>query len=402
MPAKEVGKSFRGEGEKGKMDAKRHGASASLASHYDQPVADYYTFGDLLGKGSFADVYSATRKEDGKEVAIKAIDMHAANFEPGDLDIEIKVLMTVDHTNIIKLFEVFESSAHFYMVLEKIDGGELFDHIIERGHYSEATAAGIMKQLLDALAHMHDKNLVHRDLKPENLLYHEDPDGEITIKIADFGLSAVVDHNSLLTVACGSPGYVAPEILLQRPYDEAVDAWSAGVILYILLSGLTPFAGETDQDLYKAIVTADYSFDGPEWNGISDGAKELITGLLDLNPKSRLSPAQALRSDWITSDAPDMHLANLVVSIMSWQKNKEGRSPFVHAKLLKWASTAKAGVKARSNPSTRSTSPVGRAGPSSPSPSGSRQHHHHHHHKKRKKRTSHDVTAKPLSRGRRS
>ncbi|KNC53649.1 CAMK/CAMK1 protein kinase [Thecamonas trahens ATCC 50062] len=341
-----------------------HGAADDIAQHYEQPIGNFYIFGSLLGKGSFAEVYDATRKSDGAELAIKAIDTRASNFEPEDLDIEIKVLMKVNHPNIIKLYEVFESEDHFYMVLEKVDGGELFDHIIERGHYSEATAATIMKQLLSALSHMHSLNLVHRDLKPENLLYHEDANGDITIKIADFGLSAVIDHDKLLTVACGSPGYVAPEILLQRRYNEAVDTWSAGVIMFILLSGLTPFGGNTDRELYRAIVSADYSFDGREWAGISDSAKDLISKMLQVNPSKRITPAKALKHSWITSDAPDTHLANLVLSIMNWQQGN-GRQ-IVHAKLLKWASSAKASVQSRSRQASRSQT-VSRSRSHSPS-----------------------------------
>lgn len=321
-----------------------YGATGEAAAHFDQPIAKFYTFGPKIGSGSFATVFAGRRRADNMEVAIKAIDEKSKNFAKEDLEVEVSVLLRVHHPNIIKLYEVFESKDFFYMILEKVDGGELFDHIIARGHYSERSAAVIMQQVLSGIAHLHEHGVVHRDLKPENLLYDSSTGEDIIIKIADFGLSAIVKQDELLDVACGSPGYVAPEILKRETYNSAVDLWSAGVILYILLSGFTPFAGGDEEALYDAITTGAYSLDGPEWRAISREAKQLVRCLMDVNPTTRWTAKKALQYPWLAGSAPDVHLSDIVFAMTAWKRDTNA---VVHGKLLGWAKNARAAVSSR-------------------------------------------------------
>lgn len=177
---------------------------------------------------------SAISKADNSRWAVKCIDKASLTAEDEEaLRVEVEVLQLVQHPNIVRLREVFDCQKTFYMVMEEMSGGELFDRIVEKEKYSEKEASSVVKKLAGALLYCHDKGIVHRDLKPENLLYQcTDEDSEI--KIADFGLAKLVKGDSLMQTACGTPGYVAPEILEGRPYGAEVDLWSLGVIAYIL------------------------------------------------------------------------------------------------------------------------------------------------------------------------
>merc|ERR1719181_2095859 len=178
------------------------------------------------------------------------------------------------------------------LVMELVTGGELFDRIVARGNYTEKDAASLMATLCDALAYLHEQAIVHRDLKPENLLY-DSPAEDADIKVADFGLARVVSGKDMMKTACGTPGYVAPEILKNKGYDSgAVDLWSVGVILYILLCGFPPFYEEELPALFDQILHARYDFPSPWWDNISKDAKDLVTKLLELDPTTRLTAAQ--------------------------------------------------------------------------------------------------------------
>lgn len=181
----------------------------------------------------------------------------------------------------------------------------MFDKIVAKGSYTEADAAKVMKTLCEALDYMHKKDVVHRDLKPENILLADSsPDADI--KVADFGLARVVSSNDMMKTACGTPGYVAPEVLKNKGYSSgAVDLWSAGVILYILLCGFPPFYEEELPALFDQILKAKYDFPSPWWDSISDDAKAMVKGLLTIDPMKRLTAAQVLENKWITGNAPN-------------------------------------------------------------------------------------------------
>jgi len=187
-----------------------------------------------------------------------------------------------------------------------VTGGELFDRIVEKGSYSEKDAADLIKQVLSAVAYMHEEGVVHRDLKPENLLYYS-PDADSKIMISDFGLSKM-EESGVMATACGTPGYVAPEVLAQKPYGKAVDVWSIGVISYILLCGYPPFYDENDANLFAQILKGEFEFDSPYWDDISEEAKDFIRSLMCVNVENRLTCHNALEHCWITGKQSERNI----------------------------------------------------------------------------------------------
>jgi len=173
----------------------------------------------------------------------------------------------------------------------------------EYGTYTEAKASKVVHQVLLALEYLHSVNVVHRDLKPENLLY-SDRTPNASVKVADFGLSKIVDSDQMLMTACGTPDYVAPEVLTLCGYNQAVDIWSLGVIMYTMLCGYHPFISDNMSELFSIIKRGRYAFPSEEWSDISDSAKDLIGKLLEMNPKKRLTATEALRHPWVAGKAP--------------------------------------------------------------------------------------------------
>uniref|UniRef100_A0A6Q2Y5M8 Calcium/calmodulin-dependent protein kinase type IV n=1 Tax=Esox lucius TaxID=8010 RepID=A0A6Q2Y5M8_ESOLU len=216
---------------------------------------------------------------------------------------EIGVLVRLSHPNIIKLKEIFETPSEISLVLELVTGGELFDRVVEKGFYTERDAADSVRQVLEAVAYLHENGVVHRDLKPENLLYATSaPDAPL--KIADFGLSKIIDDQVTMKTVCGTPGYCAPEILRGCAYGPEVDMWSVGVITYILLCGFEPFFDERgDQYMFKRILNCEYEFVSPWWDNVSINAKDLVRKLIVQDPKKRLTTLQALQHPWVTGKA---------------------------------------------------------------------------------------------------
>ena len=180
---------------------------------------------------------------------------------------EIDILSQIDHPNIVKLFEIFDEKEHLDLVMELMTGGELFDRIVEKEHYSEKEAADTIRPICDAIKYCHALDIIHRDLKPENLLYGSKEETSI-IKISDFGLARFL-QGELATTACGTPGYVAPEILEGKGYGKEVDYWSIGIILYILLCGFPPFYEENNQKLFDMIKKGEFEFPSPYWDDVS-------------------------------------------------------------------------------------------------------------------------------------
>lgn len=260
-------------------------------------IESYYEIMETLGQGTFAKVKRGIEKTSGKEFAIKIInkDVLAENRE--SIKTEITILKMVSHPNIIKLHNVFETKKQIYLISEILSGGELFDIIVERGCLTEAESSKIFRILMNAIIHLHSKNICHRDIKPENILF--DVKGNIdTLRLTDFGLSKVSSGN--LKTACGTPTYVAPEILSEHEYGYEVDIWSCGVLLYVLLCGFPPFYADNDTELYKMIQGGAYSFPSPYWDDISDMAKDLIRAILVVDPSKRLTPKEALIHPFIT------------------------------------------------------------------------------------------------------
>jgi len=205
----------------------------------------------------------------------------------------------IDHPNIIRLYETFEDHRNIYLVMELCQGGELFDRIIEEGHFTEKDAAVLMKQIFSAVHYLHSNCVMHRDLKPENFLFlNKKPTSPL--KIIDFGLSCRFNVGDSASTKAGTPYYVAPQVL-QGKYDKSCDDWSCGVIMYVLLCGYPPFYGETDAEVLSKVKAGHYSFSGGEWKRVSEDAKDLIRRLLKINPNDRFTSEEALNHPWITN-----------------------------------------------------------------------------------------------------
>lgn len=258
-----------------------------------------YEVKEVLGTGAFATVKRAVKKSDKSEYAIKIIDKKKLDkTELAVINDEVDIMRKVNHPHCVRMYDLFDTKKKLYMVLELLKGGELFDRIIKQKHFSETQAAAVVASIAAALQYLHSIGIVHRDLKPENLLYAtSEPDS--IIKLTDFGLAAITAKSTMIT-ACGTPGYVAPEILSGDPYGPEVDLWSLGVILYVLLCGYPPFYNQDTQQLYRSIKLAKYEFASPYWDDISDSAKNLITRLLTVDPAKRATPADVLAHPWIT------------------------------------------------------------------------------------------------------
>ena len=197
------------------------------------------------------------------------------------------------------LHDFYTEDNYYYLVTEFMEGGELFDRIVEKSYYSEREARDLVKLLLEAIKYCHECNVVHRDLKPENLLLTSRSD-DASIKLADFGFAKKIEFDGEgLSTACGTPGYVAPEILQGKTYGRSVDVWSIGVITYILLCGYPPFHDDNHNALFRKIKKGKYQFDSPYWDHISESAKDLITKMLVVDPEKRSTAAELLQHQWV-------------------------------------------------------------------------------------------------------
>lgn len=263
-------------------------------------IEEDYIIGDKLGEGNFSTVFACENRETGEKCAVKVINKANLDVNVESLHQEVAILKQVDHPNIVGLLDIYETSRKVYLVMELMTGGELFDRIVERypNGYSEAMASALIKKVVSALQYLHRKGIVHRDLKPENLLYESEAE-DAEIKITDFGLAKLQRKDAMLKTACGTPNYVAPEVILGEPYGERVDLWSVGVILYILLCGFPPFYHQDTNQLFEQIVAGKYKFPSPYWDNVSSSAKDLIQRLLRVQPRDRYTADQCLAHPWI-------------------------------------------------------------------------------------------------------
>lgn len=263
----------------------------------------YYEKLDVLGEGSFGVVFRVAHKQTGFIRAMKIIDKQSAALDHDSetsLINEINILKTLDHPNILKVFEYFNGKKKLYIISELCTGGELFDKIQKERKFSEKVTAYIMKQVLSAVYFCHLNKVIHRDLKPENILLESEKEASkelFQIKVIDFGTSDKIKKNKMLTMQIGTPYYIAPEVLVAS-YNEKCDLWSCGVIMYILLCGSPPFFAEEDEEIYKLVKEGKFSMSGKDWMVVSPEAKDLIRHLLTKDISKRLSAQQALDHAW--------------------------------------------------------------------------------------------------------
>ena len=281
-------------------------------------VHESYTIGRKLGTGTFAKVVLAQRKlagaglAAGERVAIKVLKKPSSSRSAERLQMlraEVEILRSIRHPNIVRMYELYESASRLYLVVEFLAGGELFDRIVQLGKYSEEDARYFTFKLLNAVLYLHDRNICHRDLKPENILL-DGRGADAELKIADFGLSHItaLSHDFMMSMRCGTPGYVAPEVLAQhvndgqlRRYGTGCDLWSVGVIVYILLCGSPPFHGKTEAEMNRKVLGGSYRFPERYWGKISGSAKDFIARLLQVDPARRMTACEALQHGWMVS-----------------------------------------------------------------------------------------------------
>lgn len=281
---------------------------------------DQYKLGKELGSGAFSVVKEASKKPTGDSYAVKIVTKSKLTAEDeAALKDEIQVLQELNHPNIIRLYEVFNEKEFYYLVTEKMSGGELFDRIVQKSYYNEKEARDTCVILFRAMSYCHSKQVAHRDLKPENLLLLS-ADSDSNIKIADFGFAKKCTRPASLTTQCGTPGYVAPEILEGTPYDTQVDLWSLGVIVYILLGGYPPFIEQNQRDLFRKIRKGQYEFHEEYWGQVSKEAKSLIASLLTVNPTERVTADVALRHEWVKQSDDYLMSQDLGVNLEAFKK----------------------------------------------------------------------------------
>ncbi|KAL4854215.1 Calcium/calmodulin-dependent protein kinase type 1D [Chlorella vulgaris] len=264
-------------------------------------VRDVYKVGKTIGTGGFSVVKAATDKATGQQWACKIMSLpppgkqfNENESSRADIFKEIDILIALKHDNIVLMKEYFEEGNKVYLFMEMLEGGELLDAVLEKGHYSEGDARSVFLQIIKAIQYLHSREIVHRDLKLENLLLVRK--GDIShIKIADFGLARRYIGPSALTTICGTPQYVAPEIIKGGPthYGPECDLWSAGVILFILLGGYPPFYDESEPKLKGR-----FDFNDDVWTAVSEDAKDMIRKLLAVDPQQRMTISQVLEHPW--------------------------------------------------------------------------------------------------------
>ncbi|KAM8939005.1 serine/threonine-protein kinase DCLK2 isoform 2-T2 [Pelodytes ibericus] len=265
-------------------------------------ILEKYKVGKVIGDGNFAVVKECVERSTGKEFALKIIDKAKCCGKEHLIENEVSILRQVKHPNIIMLIEEMDTTTELYLVMELVKGGDLFDAITSSTKYTERDASAMVYNLASAMKYLHSLNIVHRDIKPENLLVCEYPDKTKSLKLGDFGLATIVE-GPLYTV-CGTPTYVAPEIIAEAGYGLKVDIWAAGVITYILLCGFPPFRSENNlqEDLFDQILIGKLEFPSPYWDNITEMAKELIGCMLQVNVEDRFTAELILGHPWVSDD----------------------------------------------------------------------------------------------------
>uniref|UniRef100_A0A7N0UCV6 non-specific serine/threonine protein kinase n=1 Tax=Kalanchoe fedtschenkoi TaxID=63787 RepID=A0A7N0UCV6_KALFE len=323
-PSKEVDPSRRNESsiESQKLDMQIQPARPNPQSILGKQLDDIsllYTFEERLGKGNSGITYRCIEKATGKPVACKSILKRKLlrKKDKASVKREIEVLQHLaGQPNVVEFKGAYEDSRSVHIVMELCEGGQLFDRITQQGHYSEKDAAVVFKQIINVVRVCHSKGVMHRDLKPENFLM-SDKTERATLKAIDFGHSVFIEEGEIYKDLVGSVFYVAPEVLQGR-YGKEIDVWSAGVILYVVLSGFPPFLAETDGGIFDAILNGKIDFESDPWPSISESAKNLVRRMLTRDPRKRITAAGVLEHPWITVDgeATDVPISISIVSRM--------------------------------------------------------------------------------------
>ncbi|XP_075961817.1 death-associated protein kinase 2 isoform X1 [Anarhichas minor] len=275
-----------------------------MAVFKPENVEDFYEIGEVLGSGHFGQVRQVRERATGtcwagKFLKIRKNTCSRLGLDRSSVEKEVEILQAVQHSNIVTLKDVFESRAEVVLVLELVSGGELFDFIAEKENLLESEAIEFMKQILEGLGFMHSKNIGHFDLKPENIMLSDKVAAQPNIKLIDFGLAHHFHQGEEYKSTSGTPQYIAPEVINSEPLSTAADMWSVAVITYILLSGLSPFQGETDEETLTNISVMNYAFPVQYFSMTSSMAKDFIQKLLVKIPSERMTAEDCLLHPWI-------------------------------------------------------------------------------------------------------
>ncbi|XP_028303663.1 caM kinase-like vesicle-associated protein [Gouania willdenowi] len=276
---------------------------------YNSPseVTDKYDLGQIVKSEEFCEIFRAKDRNTMKMYTCKKFHKKDGRKVRKAAKNEIMILNMVKHHNVLQLVDAFETKKEYFIFLELATGREVFDWILDQGYYSERDTSNVMRQVLEAVAYLHSQKIVHRNLKLENLVYFNRLKHS-KIVISDFQLAKL--ENGLIKDPCGTPEYLAPEVVARQRYGRPVDCWAIGVIMYILLSGNPPFyndgdENDSDQDknLFLKILSGDYEFDSPYWDDISDSAKTLVASLIEVDQDQRLTAQEAIAHEWISGNA---------------------------------------------------------------------------------------------------
>ncbi|XP_037696649.1 serine/threonine-protein kinase 33 isoform X2 [Choloepus didactylus] len=295
-------------------------------------IQEIYTFGRILGQGSFGMVIEATDKETETKWAIKKVNKDKAGSSAVKLlEREVNILKIVKHQHIIHLEQVFETPKRMYLVMELCEDGELKEILGKKGHFSENETRWIIQSLASAIAYLHSKDIVHRDLKLENIMVKSsfvDGNNEmnLNIKVTDFGLAVRKQggSESMMQTTCGTPIYMAPEVINAHDYSQQCDIWSIGVIMYILLCGEPPFLASSEEKLFELIRKGELHFENPVWDSISDSAKSVLKQLMKVDPAHRITAKELLDNQWITGNTlASTRPTNVLEMMKEWKNNPE-------------------------------------------------------------------------------
>ncbi|XP_045146922.1 serine/threonine-protein kinase 33 [Echinops telfairi] len=304
-------------------------------------IQEFYTFGRILGQGSFGMVTEATDKETGTKWAIKKVNKEKAGSSAVKLlEREVNILKSVKHEHIIHLEQVFETPKRMYLVMELCEDGELKEILDRKGHFSENETRWIIQSLASAIAYLHNKDIVHRDLKLENIMVKSsfiDDNNEmnLNIKVSDFGL-AVKKHGrgeAMLQTTCGTPIYMAPEVINAHDYSQQCDIWSIGVIMYMLLCGEPPFLANSEDKLFELIRKGELHFEDPVWDSVTEYATSALKQLMKVDPAHRITAKELLDTQWITGNKlSSARPINVLEMMKEWKNNPESdeESPVNH------------------------------------------------------------------------
>ncbi|KAL7133967.1 hypothetical protein ABFS83_12G174500 [Erythranthe nasuta] len=304
-------------GRKDKSSANIKKAITVLTDVKKENIEEKYLIDRELGRGEFGVTYLCIERETRDHLACKSISKRklrtAVDIE--DVRREVAIMKHLPkNSSIVTLKEACEDENAVHLVMELCEGGELFDRIVARGHYTERAAAAVMKTIMEVVQLCHKHGVIHRDLKPENFLFANKKENS-PLKAIDFGLSIFFKPGEKFSEIVGSPYYMAPEVL-KRNYGPEIDIWSAGVILYILLCGVPPFWAESEQGVAQAIIRGKIDFEREPWPSVSESAKNLVRQMLEPDPKLRLTAKQVLEHSWLQNakNARNVPLGDVVKS----------------------------------------------------------------------------------------